>query len=100
MPTVHPQVQKARDLLPLVAAASDENDDIRELTISLKTKRPKRPAVEHDARKLDIAASARQLIFSQPAIYLVRVRTNHRKLAHPALLMHFEFFTGAQKLVF
>ena len=32
MPTVHPQVQKARDLMPLVAAAADENDDIRELT--------------------------------------------------------------------
>jgi alkylation response protein AidB-like acyl-CoA dehydrogenase len=32
MPTVHPQVQKARDLMPLIAAASDENDDIRELT--------------------------------------------------------------------
>ena len=32
MPTVHPQVQKARDLMPLVAAAADENDAIRELT--------------------------------------------------------------------
>jgi alkylation response protein AidB-like acyl-CoA dehydrogenase len=32
MPTVHPQVQKARDLMPLIAAASAENDDIRELT--------------------------------------------------------------------
>ena len=32
MPTVHPQVQKARDLMPLIAAASDENDAIRELT--------------------------------------------------------------------
>ena len=32
MPTVHPQVQKARDLVPLIAAASDENDEIRELT--------------------------------------------------------------------
>jgi alkylation response protein AidB-like acyl-CoA dehydrogenase len=32
MPTVHPQVQKARDLLPLIAAASAENDEIRELT--------------------------------------------------------------------
>jgi alkylation response protein AidB-like acyl-CoA dehydrogenase len=32
MPTVHPQVQKARDLMPLLAAASAENDDIRELT--------------------------------------------------------------------
>jgi hypothetical protein len=32
MPTVHPQVQKARDLMPLIAAASDENDEIRELT--------------------------------------------------------------------
>jgi len=32
MPTVHPQVQKARDLMPLIAAASDENDDIRNLT--------------------------------------------------------------------
>jgi len=32
MPTVHPQVQKARDLTPLIAAAADENDDIRELT--------------------------------------------------------------------
>jgi indole-3-acetate monooxygenase len=32
MPTVHPQVQKARDLMPLIAAASDENDVIRELT--------------------------------------------------------------------
>ena len=31
MPTVHPQVQKARDLAPLIAAASDENDEIREL---------------------------------------------------------------------
>src|SRR5690348_8134570 len=32
MPTVHPQVQKARDLMPLIAAAADENDKIRELT--------------------------------------------------------------------
>ena len=32
MSTVHPQVQKARDLMPLIAAASDENDEIRELT--------------------------------------------------------------------
>jgi alkylation response protein AidB-like acyl-CoA dehydrogenase len=32
MPTVHPQVQKARDLMPLIAAASDQNDEIRELT--------------------------------------------------------------------
>ena len=32
MPTVHPQTQKARDLLPLVAAASAENDEIRKLT--------------------------------------------------------------------
>ena len=32
MPTVHPQVQKARDLMPLIVAASDENDEIRELT--------------------------------------------------------------------
>ena len=32
MPTVHPQVQKARDLMPLIAAASDENDEIRKLT--------------------------------------------------------------------
>jgi alkylation response protein AidB-like acyl-CoA dehydrogenase len=32
MPTVHPQVQKARDLTPLVAAAADETDAIRELT--------------------------------------------------------------------
>ena len=32
MPTVHPQVQKARDLMPLIAAASDEHDEIRELT--------------------------------------------------------------------
>ncbi len=32
MPTVHPQLQKARDLLPLIAAAADENDDIRKLT--------------------------------------------------------------------
>jgi alkylation response protein AidB-like acyl-CoA dehydrogenase len=31
MPTVHPQVQKARDLTPLIAAAADENDEIREL---------------------------------------------------------------------
>src|ERR1700745_3261179 len=32
MPPVHPQVKKARDLMPLIAAASDENDEIRELT--------------------------------------------------------------------
>src|SRR3954465_7254807 len=32
MPSVHPQVQKARDIMPLMAAASDENDEIRELT--------------------------------------------------------------------
>ena len=32
MPTVHPQVQKARDLMPLFGAASAENDDIRQLT--------------------------------------------------------------------
>jgi alkylation response protein AidB-like acyl-CoA dehydrogenase len=31
MPAVDPQVQKARDLMPLVAAASDEHDEIREL---------------------------------------------------------------------
>jgi alkylation response protein AidB-like acyl-CoA dehydrogenase len=32
MATVHPQVQKARDLMPLIAAASDEHDEIRKLT--------------------------------------------------------------------
>src|ERR1700751_1554767 len=32
MPTVHPQVQKARDLMPLIAAAADANDEIREPT--------------------------------------------------------------------
>jgi indole-3-acetate monooxygenase len=32
MPTVHPQIQKARDLMPLIAAASAENDEIRKLT--------------------------------------------------------------------
>jgi alkylation response protein AidB-like acyl-CoA dehydrogenase len=32
MPTVHPQLQKARDLMPLIAAAADEHDNIRELT--------------------------------------------------------------------
>jgi indole-3-acetate monooxygenase len=31
MPTVHPPVQKARDLMPLIAAASAENDEKREL---------------------------------------------------------------------
>jgi alkylation response protein AidB-like acyl-CoA dehydrogenase len=32
MPAVHAQVQKARDLAPMIAAASSTNDDIRELT--------------------------------------------------------------------
>ena len=32
MPTVHPQVQKARDLAPMFAAAGSTNDEIRELT--------------------------------------------------------------------
>ena len=32
MPTVHPQVQKARDLMPLVAGAAGEHDEIRKLT--------------------------------------------------------------------
>src|SRR5258708_19982118 len=32
MPIVHPQVQKARDLMSLIAAASAENDENRELT--------------------------------------------------------------------
>ena len=32
MATVHPQVQKARDLMPLIAAAADEHDEIRKLT--------------------------------------------------------------------
>src|SRR5580692_1356988 len=32
MPTVHPQVQKARDLQPMLAAAGDTNNQIRELT--------------------------------------------------------------------
>ncbi len=32
MPTLHPQVQKARDLAPMFAAAGATNDDIRELT--------------------------------------------------------------------
>ena len=32
MPTVNPQLQKARDLMPLIAAASDEHDEIRQLT--------------------------------------------------------------------
>ncbi len=32
MPTVHPQVQKARDLAPMIAAASPVNDEIRQLT--------------------------------------------------------------------
>ena len=32
MPTLHPQVQKARDLAPMIAAASPINDEIRELT--------------------------------------------------------------------
>ena len=32
MPTLHPQVQKARDLAPMIATASPINDEIRELT--------------------------------------------------------------------
>src|SRR5580698_11621504 len=32
MPAVHSQVQKARDLMPLLAAASVENDENRQLT--------------------------------------------------------------------
>ena len=32
MPTVHPQVQKARDLMPLIVAAADAHDETRELT--------------------------------------------------------------------
>ena len=32
MTTVHPQVQKARDLATMLAAAGDTNDEIRELT--------------------------------------------------------------------
>src|SRR5690242_9053554 len=32
MPVVHPQLQKARDLAPMIAAAADEIDEIRELT--------------------------------------------------------------------
>jgi alkylation response protein AidB-like acyl-CoA dehydrogenase len=32
MPALHPQVQKARDLAPMFAAAGTTNDDIRELT--------------------------------------------------------------------
>src|SRR5689334_14496403 len=32
MPTVHPQVQKARDLMPLVAGAAGEHDEIRKLS--------------------------------------------------------------------
>jgi indole-3-acetate monooxygenase len=35
MATVHPQLQKARDLMPLIAAAADECDEIRELTRSV-----------------------------------------------------------------
>ena len=32
MPTIHPQVQKARDLAPMIEAAGPENDEIRMLT--------------------------------------------------------------------
>jgi alkylation response protein AidB-like acyl-CoA dehydrogenase len=32
MPTIHPQVQKARDLAPSLTAAGETNDEIRELT--------------------------------------------------------------------
>jgi hypothetical protein len=32
MPIVHPQIHKACDLMPLISAASTENDDICELT--------------------------------------------------------------------
>src|SRR3954471_21395478 len=32
MPTVHPQLQKARDLMAVIAAAADDHDAIRELT--------------------------------------------------------------------
>ena len=32
MPTVHPQVQKARDLAPMIAAAAEEHDRTRQLT--------------------------------------------------------------------
>ena len=32
MPTVHPQLQRARSLLPLIAAASDDHDAVRKLT--------------------------------------------------------------------
>src|SRR5262249_59938549 len=32
MPAIHPQVQKARDLMPVIAAASQEHDEKRELT--------------------------------------------------------------------
>ena len=32
MPAIHRQVQKARDLMPVIAAASPEHDEKRELT--------------------------------------------------------------------
>ena len=32
MPAIHPLVQKARDLMPLIAAASPEHDERRELS--------------------------------------------------------------------
>ena len=42
MPTVHPQVQKAHDLMPLISAASAENDEIRELTKPVVRRQTKR----------------------------------------------------------
>jgi len=50
MPTVQPQVQKARDLMPLIAAAADENDEIRKLTRP-RCQSPDRWRVLHHAEK-------------------------------------------------
>ena len=48
MPTVHPQVQKARDLMPLIAAAADENDD-NPRTHQTRRRSPDRWRVLHHA---------------------------------------------------
>ena len=48
MPTVHPQLQRARSLLPLIAAASDEHDAVRK-THPSRSQSPDRWWVLHHA---------------------------------------------------
>jgi hypothetical protein len=97
MPTVHPQVHKTCDLMPLISVASTENDDIRELTKSVVTALidgefftthmafAARPATNSPSTTCSFPTNAPS-IATMPATAIPNVMTRHPVAPNPAAI--------------